>query len=327
MTIAVTNSGDYPGAHMILHLMDEKEPYLALCPPSDIPSPHIEGQSVAKIDISDAEHLASVLKARRVREVIHFAGGGTVPQSIGNPLACYQSNLVNTYSLLRACVIAGVKNIVMTSTSSVYGRPERVPIAETTPLNPISPYGSSMAMAERVATDIAAVNKIGLVILRYFNIAGADPKGRAGEEGKPRNLIKVVSQIAAGTRKEKLQIYGTDYQTPDGTAIRDYLHVSDMASAIMASLQYLRDAGQSRILNCGYGQGISVLEIVAAAERLTNTKIACDYAPRRAGDPPQLIADNAAIRSILDWTPHYNDVDFIVRTAIDWEIKCQQQAA
>lgn len=328
MTIAVTSAASYPGAHMVLRLRESSEQFIAIDDPAAGPRlPLAIGEDMLSIPMDDPTALATALNRHGVEEVIHFAGSGTIVQSLNDPLKCYAENTVATFGLMKACVSAGVKRIVFSSTSSVYGVPEVMPIDEDTPLNPISPFGSSMAMAERILQDVAGNNRITYVVLRYFNVAGADPAGRAGEMGKPRHLVKVVSQIAAGTRREKLQIYGNDYPTPDGTCIRDYIHVSDLADAHFAALEYLRAGRRSCILNCGYGYGASVLEVVQAVERETGQRVPLEYGPRRPGDPPQLIADNAAIRSTLDWTPRYDDIDFIVRTAIDWEAKCRSLAA
>jgi len=214
-----------------------------------------------------------------------------------------------------------VQRFIFSSTAAVYGRPARSPVGESAPIESISPYGASMAMSERILEDAAAAHGLRYITLRYFNVAGADPKLRAGQIGKPTHLVRVAAQIAVGARAEKLQIYGTDYPTPDGTAIRDYVHVSDLAEAHLSALERLRRGGASATLNCGYGRGYSVLEVIDAVERVSGRPLPCEKAPRRPGDPPQLIADSAEIRSVLDWRPRFDEIDFIVRTAIDWERK------
>ncbi|PQA89615.1 UDP-glucose 4-epimerase GalE [Hyphococcus luteus] len=320
MSVLVTGGAGYIGAHMLLALEDAGEPAVALdnlstgarwlAPKA---APFVEA------DVGDAEALAKVFADHDITEVIHFAGSILVPESIRHPLDYYRNNTANTITLLRACVDAGVKRFIFSSTAAVYGTPARTPVSETAPIHSITPYGASMAMSERVLQDAAAAHDISYVTLRYFNVAGADPRGRAGEIGKPTHLIKAAAQIALGLRQEKLQIHGGDYPTPDGSAIRDYVHVSDLAQAHLEALERLRGAGGSITLNCGYGRGYSVYEVVDAFRRVTGAEMDYEVGPRRAGDPPQLIADNAAIRTVLDWRPRYDDIDFIVETAIDWE--------
>lgn len=320
MTVLVTGGAGYVGAHMLLALRDAGEGAVALDDLSvGTPSLVPDGCPLVVADVGDKAAVERVLREYGVRDVIHFAGSILVSESLARPLAYYRNNTANTLSLLETCAANGVERFIYSSTAAVYGVPETVPVSETAPIRPITPYGASMAMSERMLVDAAAAHRIGFAILRYFNVAGADPRGRAGEIGKPTHLIKVAAQIAVGVRREKLQIYGTDYPTPDGTAIRDYVHVSDIADAHLAALARLRRGGASMTLNVGYGRGSSVLEVVAAVERVAKTAVPREIVARRAGDPSQLIADSAAIRTALDWRPHYDDLDFIVRTAIDWE--------
>ena len=320
MSVLVTGGAGYIGAHMLLALEDAGEHAVALDNLST-GARWLTPQSAAFIeaDAGDEAALARIFAEHEITEVIHFAGSILVRESIRRPLEYYQNNTANTLSLIRACVAAGVKRFIFSSTASVYGVPERTPISETAPIRSITPYGASMSMSERILADAAAAHGMSFVILRYFNVAGADPRGRAGEIGKPTHLIKAAAQIAIGRRKEKLQIYGGDYPTPDGSAIRDYVHVSDLAQAHLAALERLRGDGGSITLNCGYGRGYSVYEVVEAFRRVTGRDLEYEVGPRRAGDPAQLIADNAAIRTVLDWRPRYDDIDFIVETAIDWE--------
>ena len=327
MSVLVTGGAGYIGAHMLLALKDAGEDAVALdnlstgerwlAPPE---APFIEA------DVGDEAALAKIFADHDVREVIHFAGSILVSESIRHPLDYYSNNTMNTLKLLRACVTAGVKRFIFSSTASVYGTPERVPISEAAPIRSITPYGASMAMSERILDDVAATHDLSCVTLRYFNVAGADPKGRAGEIGKPTHLIKAAAQIALGLRNEKLQIYGGDYPTPDGSAIRDYVHVSDLAQAHLAALERLRSKNASITLNCGYGRGYSVYEVIESFRRVSGAAMEYDVAPRRAGDPAQLIADNAAIRTVLDWRPRSDDIDFIVETAIDWERRLAEKA-
>jgi UDP-glucose 4-epimerase len=320
MTVLVTGGAGYIGAHMLLALDEAGERAIALDDLSAgarwmAPDP----ARLIVADIGDREIVIRLMRDHAIREVIHFAGSTLVPVSIQKPLHYYWNNTAKTISLLESCVAAGVERFIFSSTAAVYGTPDQSPVNEASPIRSISPYGASMAMSERVLEDAARAHGFSHTILRYFNVAGADPKGRAGQIGKPTHLIKVAAQIATGLRKEKLQIYGADYPTPDGTAIRDYVHVTDLADAHLAALSRLRRGGSSEILNVGYGRGYSVSEVIDAFERVTGAPIPHEIGPRRAGDPPQLIADTAAIRTELEWRPRYDEIDFIVRTAIDWE--------
>lgn len=322
MSVLVTGGAGYVGAHMLLALKAAGEEAVALDDLS-VGSRSLvpEGVPLVVADVGDKDVLARTFKQHGIREVIHFAGSILVPESLVKPLAYYRNNTAKTLALLEACVEAGVNRFIFSSTAAVYGTPDTAPVAESASVRSITPYGASMAMSERILTDAAAAHGLAYVTLRYFNVAGADPEGRAGEIGKPTHLIKVAAQIAVGVRKEKLQIYGADYPTPDGTAIRDYVHVADIADAHLCALSRLRAGAASATLNVGYGRGYSVREVIEAVERVTGASIPLEVAPRRAGDPPQLIADSAAIRRALDWRPRYDDIDFIVRTAIDWERK------
>ncbi|GAB4521715.1 MAG: UDP-glucose 4-epimerase GalE [Amphiplicatus sp.] len=320
MSVLVTGGAGYIGAHMMLALRDAGEPAVALddlsvgarwLAPQDAP--------LVVADVGDKTALTKAFAEHDVREVIHFAGSALVPESLERPLAYYRNNTAKTLALIEACVEARVDRFIFSSTAAVYGTPEKAPVAEMAAIRPISPYGASMAMSERILADAALAYGLSYVILRYFNVAGADPKGRAGEIGRPTHLLKVAAQIAVGARKEVLEIYGADYPTPDGTAIRDYVHVSDIADAHLSALSRVR-AGAARLtLNVGYGRGYSVREMIEAVERVTGKPLPYETGPRRPGDPAQLIADTAAIRAALNWRPRYDDIDFIVRTAIDWE--------
>lgn len=320
MSVLVTGGAGYIGAHMLLALDDAGERAVALddlstgarwmAPAS---APFVEA------DAGDHAALMKIFKEHQVEEVIHFAGSILVPESIRRPLDYYANNTGTTLSLIKACVEAGVKRFIFSSTAAVYGTPERVPISENAPIRSITPYGASMSMSERILEDAAKAHDLSFAILRYFNVAGADPAGRAGEIGKPTHLIKAAAQIAAGVRQEKFQVYGGDYPTPDGAAIRDYVHVSDLAQAHLNALHKLREGARSLTLNCGYGIGYSVFEVLDAFKRVTGEELPHEVTARRPGDPAQLIADNAAIRTELNWRPRYDDIDFIVETALAWE--------
>lgn len=322
MSVLVTGAAGYVGAHMLLALLDAGEKAVALDDLSTGSRALVpEGAPLIVADVGDKKTLARVFRDQQVSEVIHFAGSILVPESLEQPLAYYRNNTMNTLALLEACVESGISRFIFSSTAAVYGTPDLTPVSETAPVRPITPYGASMSMSERILADAARAHALNYMILRYFNVAGADPRGRAGEIGKPTHLIKVAAQIAVGARKESLKIYGADYPTPDGSAIRDYAHVSDLAEAHLTALERLRAGGESATLNVGYGRGYSVLEVIEAVERVTGEMLPNEIAPRRAGDPPQLIADSAAIKRVLDWRPRYDDIDFIVRSAIEWERK------
>ena len=322
MSVLVTGGAGYVGAHMLLALQAAGEAAVALDDLSGgaiwltpLPERLVVG------DVGDASTVARIVDDYGVDEVIHFAGSTLVQDSVHHPLDYYTNNTAKTLALLETCVRKGVKRFIMSSTASVYGTPKSSPVSEHAEITSISPHGASMAMSERILADVAKVHDIAYTTLRYFNVAGADPELRAGQIGKPTHLMRVAAQIAVGVRQETLQIYGTDYPTPDGTAIRDYVHVSDLADAHLAALTRLRHGRASTTLNCGYGRGYSVLEVIDAVERVTGTRLPHAPAERRQGDPPQLIADSAAIRSMLDWRPRYDEIDIILSTAIDWERK------
>jgi len=326
MAVLVTGGAGYIGANMILALSKAGENSIAADnlvtgTPWLVP----EGVTLAKIDIGDDAIVRDLLRKHSIKEVIHFAGSTLVPESIEKPLDYYENNTARTISLLRSCVEEGVEQFIFSSTAAVYGTPETIPVGENAEIQSISPYGASMAMSERIVQDVASANSMSFVTLRYFNVAGADPEARAGQLGKATHLIRVATQIAAGVRQEALNVFGSDYATPDGTAIRDYVHVTDLAAAHLHALRYLRQGGSSTIVNCGYGRGYSVNEVIQSVERVSGKKLNVKLGARRAGDPAQLIADSAVIRSIFDWRPRYDDLDFIVKSALDWEIRVDSE--
>ena len=259
--------------------------------------------------------------------VIHFAAHTIVPESVSDPLKYYRNNTCFTRNLLECCASAGVKHFIFSSTAAVYGIPEGEFATEESPLAPINPYGTSKLMSEWMLRDLSAATAMRHVALRYFNVAGSDPGGRIGQSTKNATLlIKVAAEVAVGKR-EQLMIFGTDYPTPDGTGIRDYIHVEDLASAHVSALSYLRKGGKSTTLNCGYGHGYSVREVVDAVNRVHGQPIKIVEQPRRAGDPPSLVARVKKIHEVLDWTPQYDDLDLIVKTSLDWEKKLRAKSS
>jgi len=253
---------------------------------------------------------------------MHFAGSIVVPESVERPLKYYGNNTLASHSLISAAVDAGVKHILFSSTAAVYGEAEKVPVFEEDRKDPINPYGASKLMTERMLADASAAYPFNYGALRYFNVAGADPRGRSGQRGKgSTHLIKVAVEAAVGKR-DHVAVFGTDYPTADGTCIRDYIHVSDLAAAHVATLEWLTEhPDQDLIMNCGYGRGLSVLEVLDAVDRHTNQPVKRVMEGRRAGDPPELIADNRRLLETLEWRPAYADIDCIVGDALAWERK------
>ena len=322
MAVLVTGGAGYIGANMLIALqqigvnsiaVDNLLTGAAWLVPEDV--------ELINASVGDFGTIKELIERQEVDEVIHFAGSTLVPESIERPLDYYQNNTCETVALMRACASAGVKRFIFSSTAAVYGTPDTIPVNEAAEIRSISPYGASMAMSEKIVQDTAASCGMEFVILRYFNVAGANPRALAGQIGKPTHLVRVASQIAAGVRKETLKVFGTDYETPDGTAVRDYVHVTDLADAHLQALKYLRANGKSATLNCGYGRGYSVREVINSVERISKSELEVELADRRSGDPAQLIADSAAIRSRLDWRPRFDDIDLIVKSAIEWEQK------
>jgi UDP-glucose 4-epimerase len=270
-------------------------------------------------DTGDAKLVASLLAAHRIETVMHFAAHIQVPESVANPLKYYRNNTANTRTLLECCVAAGVRHFIYSSTAAVYGIPEGGVADEATATVPINPYGWSKLMSEYMLRDVTAVTSLRYVALRYFNVAGADPDGRIGQSTpEATHLIKVACEHAVGKR-ESISIFGTDYDTPDGTCIRDYIHVEDLAAAHLKALDYLRHGSPSVTLNCGYGRGHSVREVLDKVASVSGARLQVREAGRRAGDPPRLVAAAARIRTTLGWTPQHDDLAGIVATALAWE--------
>ena len=272
-------------------------------------------------DTSDIELVSRLLREYEVESIMHFAAHTIVPESVSDPLKYYGNNTVATRNLLSCADSAGVKHVIFSSTAAVYGIPDSPVAGENTATQPINPYGLSKLMSEWMLRDLAAAGGPRYVALRYFNVAGCDPDGRIGQSTPGATLLtKVACKVALGKR-DKLSIFGTDYETPDGTGVRDYIHVEDLASAHLRALDYLEAGGDSTTLNCGYGHGYSVRELIAAVERAAGVKRKVAEEPRRAGDPPSLIAGANKIRDVLGWSPRYDNLDEIVRTALAWERK------
>jgi UDP-glucose 4-epimerase len=317
--ILVTGGAGYIGSHVVRQLGEAGERVITLDNLSTgFRESVLHGELVVG-DVGDQALVGRLLAEHGIRTVMHFAAKTIVPESVADPLLYYGNNTCETRALLSACQAGGVENVVFSSTAAVYGMPEEGLARETTPTRPINPYGTSKLMSEWMLRDLAAASTLRYVALRYFNVAGCDPENRIGQStAKATLLTKVACEVAVGKR-EHVSIFGTDYDTPDGTGVRDYIHVEDLATAHLRALDYLRDNGESTVLNCGYGHGYSVREVIDAVGRANGAALAVKEAPRRAGDPPMLIADAQRIRSTLGWSPAWDDLDAIARHALSWE--------
>jgi UDP-glucose 4-epimerase len=320
MTVLVTGGAGYIGSHTVLALRDAGETVVVL----DDLSTGFRSAVPADIrlvvgDVGDAALLTRTIADHGIGEIVHFAAKLLVPESVADPLGYYLANTVKSRALFAAAVSAGVKRIVFSSTAAVYGMPAENPVSEDAPTEPISPYGSSKLMSEWMLRDTAAAHGIRYVALRYFNVAGADPALRSGQSSRvATHLIKVASQVVLGKRR-RLDVFGADYPTPDGSCIRDYIHVTDLADAHVGALHHLRRGGNNLVLNCGYGRGYSVLEVVEAVKRIAGVDFPVVMGPRRPGDPPTLVARADRIRRELGWQPRYDNLATIVEHALAWE--------
>lgn len=320
-TILVTGGAGYIGSHVVRQLAEANESVVVLDNLSTgFRQAVLHGELVVG-DTGDAACLDDIFSRYAIDTVMHFAAHTVVPESVADPLKYYRNNTCASRMLIERAQRAGVRHFVFSSTAAVYGIPPGGIASEESPTAPINPYGTSKLMTEWMLRDVAAVSPMRYVALRYFNVAGSDPQGRIGQSTPNATLLtKVACEVAVGKR-ERLFIFGTDYPTPDGTGVRDYIHVEDLADAHLKALEYLRRGGESVVLNCGYGRGYSVREVIAAVERAAGKKLATEEAPRRPGDPPVLVAEATKIRSTLGWTPRFDDLEAIVESSLGWERK------
>jgi UDP-glucose 4-epimerase len=320
MAVLVTGGAGYIGSHMVLALLDAGEDVVVLdnlstgfawaLPP--------EAELVVG-DMGDQDLVARLIREHRIAAIAHFAAKIVVPESVADPLGYYLNNTVKSRALIEAAIRGGVEHFIFSSTAAVYGDVDVKPVAEDAPLNPVSPYGRSKLMTEWMLADAATAHGLRYVVLRYFNVAGADPQGRSGQStANATHLIKVAAQTALGERPF-IEVFGADYPTPDGSCLRDYIQVSDLAAAHLDALTHLRGGGESLILNCGYGRGYSVLEVIDVVKRVSGRDFPVRLSPRRPGDPAAIVAQAERIRERLDWRPRHDDLTQIVAQALAWE--------
>ena len=320
MTVLVTGGAGYVGSHMVLELVDAGERVVVLDNLSaGFPWAVAEGVPLIVGDTGDQTLVARLIREHGVEAIIHFAASVVVPDSVRDPLDYYRNNTVNSRALIDCALKNGIRQFIFSSTAAVYGDPAKIPAKEDSPTQPTSPYGWSKLMTEIMLRDAAHAHDLSYLVLRYFNVAGSDPRHRTGQSSKAAtHLIKVAVEAAVGLRP-KLQIFGTDYPTPDGTCIRDYIHVSDLARAHSDALRHLRSGGPSLTLNCGYGHGFSVLEVIETVKRVAGVDFKVETAPRRPGDPARIVADSELARATLRWQPRFDDLATIVEHALAWE--------
>jgi UDP-glucose 4-epimerase len=320
MGVLVTGGAGFIGSHMVLELLDADEDVVVLDNLSTgfrwaVPSTatFVEG------DVGDQALLRQLFREHKIDAIIHFAGSIVVPESVADPLGYYLNNTSKSRNLIAAAVEAKIPHFIFSSTAAVYGMPKENPVGEDAVLAPMSPYGTSKLMTEWMLRDTARAHDLRYVALRYFNVAGADPRGRSGQStARATHLIKVACETALGQRPY-LEVFGTDYPTQDGTCIRDYIHVTDLVRAHLDALRYLRAGGKSEVLNCGYGSGFSVLDVVGSVKRVSRAELPVRMGPRRPGDPAAIVAKAGRIKEVLGWQPKLNDLDTIVGHALSWE--------
>jgi UDP-glucose 4-epimerase len=321
MAVLVTGGAGYIGSHMVLALIDAGHDEVVVL--DDLSTgfdwalpPEV---TLVRGDVADQALVAETIRRHGIDALAHFAAKIVVPDSVADPLGYYLANTVKSRALIEAAIGAGVRHVIFSSTAAIYGEPAVVPVPEDLPPNPINPYGRSKLMTEWMLEDAARAHGISYVALRYFNVAGADPRGRSGQSTpNATHLIKVATQAALG-RRERLEVFGTDYPTPDGSCLRDYIQVSDLAAAHLVALNHLRAGGESLTLNCGYGRGYSVLEVIDVVKSVSGVDFPVTLSPRRAGDPSRIIAGADRIRAELGWVPQHDDLRGIVTQALAWE--------
>ncbi|TYP55491.1 UDP-glucose 4-epimerase GalE [Thermosediminibacter litoriperuensis] len=319
--VFVTGGAGYIGSHVVKLLAEKGYEVMVFDNLSTGRRGAVLAGELVEGDILDLETLERAMDGFRPDAVMHFAAKIVVPESVQKPLMYYENNTCGALNILKAMRRCGVNKLIFSSTAAVYGEPARMPITEDFPLNPVNPYGRSKAAVEAVLKDLSAAEDFRYVSLRYFNVAGADPEGKIGEmKADATHLITMCVRTACGKR-DRLYVYGTDYPTYDGTCVRDYIHVMDLAGAHILALEYLLSGGRSDVFNCGYGRGYSVREVVDEAKKVTGVYFPVEYTARRPGDPPELVADSRKIREKLGWKPLYDDLGFIIKTAWEWERK------
>lgn len=320
MAVMVTGGAGYIGSHMVLNLVGAGEKVVVLDNLVTGFDWAVDGRAIFESgNAGDIDLVLQLIERHGITEIVHFAGSIVVPESVIDPLKYYGNNTATSRNLIEAAVKGGVRHFIFSSTAAVYGMTGLAPVTETTPLNPMSPYGRSKLMTEWMLADVAAAHPMTFGVLRYFNVAGADPDKRSGQSTPlATHLIKVACQTALGLR-EKMDIFGTDYETPDGTGVRDYIHVTDLIAAHALLLGHLRNGGESTTLNCAYGQGYSVRQVVETVREVSGVHLRADEGPRRPGDPASITATGEKVRSLLGWVPQHDDLREIVDSAYWWE--------
>ena len=324
-TVLVTGGAGYIGSHTVLQLVARGERVVVLDDLSTGFRQAVRDVPLVVGNVGDRRLVDALLAEHKVDTIIHFAAHTIVPESVSNPLKYYGNNTCATRSLLEAASQAGVKHFVFSSTAAVYGIPSTGHASEESPTAPINAYGTSKLMSEWMLRDLCSATPMRHVVLRYFNVAGSDPQGRIGQSTRAATLLVKVACEAAVGKRPYLSVFGTDYPTPDGTGVRDYIHVEDLATAHLNSLDYLRAGGKSLVANVGYGHGYSVREVLSSVEKIAGLKLDVREEPRRAGDPPSLVARCDKVRDLLKWQPKLDDIDTIVRTSLEWEKRLQRE--